>query len=133
MGTCLHRATVAESLKFLGANLAASECVGYVNTGSQECSVTVLYTKNRPDAEHVHFQPGGVLLYSSEILKSRCELNDVGCGTRTSWSCEKKGFGRLYARCSLAEHAAKRRGEGKRARLSMRVGCNAMVTAVLAI
>ncbi len=115
--------------KAIGARLADIGIGGYVEIGAEQPTVSLFYTRKPPDSDHAFLEPGVVLLFSSEILKGLCELSDIGAGMRAFWTCKKKGYGRLYAQCARAGVAQKPRGEGKRARLSMKVGCRATVTA----
>ncbi len=119
-----------QELQLLGAVLSAYGCGGYVEVGDEEASVIVFYTKKPPDSEHIVLQPGLVLPFSSEVLKSLCELHETGSGARNLWTCKKEGYGRLYAQCTRAGTARKSRCIGKRARLSLKIGCRATVTAV---
>ncbi len=119
-----------EPLLCLGSKLASAGVGGYVEIDDVGSNIAVYYTKKPPDCEHVILQPGVVLEFSSEILRSLCELKDIACGLRSSWSCKKKAYGRLYARCSRGGYYQKSQGEGKRPRISARVGCTASVTAV---
>ncbi len=116
-------------MKILGAALKEANCGGY-GFGESGENGTLFYTKRPPDSDHAVLRRGVVLPFSSEILKSICELHETGSGARALWTCKKKSAGRLYAQCARGGKPRKCRGEGKRSRISVKVGCLATVTAV---
>lgn len=119
-----------KKLMDIGKALKDEGCRGFAQARSDEPDVTIFYSAKPNNADFVVFRPGTVVAFSPSILKQLCELHDIGNRSHNLWICEKKGFGRLYAKCSKTGCAEKSQGMGKRRRLSSKVGCPATVKKV---
>ncbi len=67
-----------DRLKVLGKKLEKGGIGGYVEVGAEDPCVSIFYFTKPPDADHAFLDAGVVLMFSSEILKSLCELTDIG-------------------------------------------------------
>ena len=105
----------------LDRQLRENKIGGIISTHTDE--PCIVYLRKPTSCSQVLLNLSTVLLESSELLRSLCELNDFRKGFCTTWNSKMHSMGCLDARCSRFGNPVKSRGKGVRKKPSQKVGC----------